>query len=206
MISNSKSSKSKLLLAGVAGAGLLVAGGSQVATHADSVKVQKNDTVWALSQKFGVSIKSLETLNNVNSNSHLIFEGQNFEVPTAKKISKTDVQKAQFVKVTVKYGDSIAEIAKEHGVSVDSIIIANRLHSNLIKVGQTLLVPIAGTDAAQAKLPQVQQPVQPVAEVQAPVEQVQEPVQVSQAPQSSAVSEAVQASSAASQAPAQSSA
>ncbi|WP_353990239.1 NlpC/P60 family protein [Pediococcus argentinicus] len=207
MISNSKSSKSKLLLAGVAGAGLLVAGGSQVATHADSVKVQKNDTVWALSQKFGVSIKSLETLNNVNSNSHLIFEGQNLEVPTAKKISKTDVQKAQFVKVTVKSGDSIAEIAKEHGVSVDSIIIANRLHSNLIKVGQTLLVPIAGTDAAQAKLPQVQQPVvQPVVEVQAPVEQVQEPVQVSQAPQSSAVSEAVQASSAASQAPAQSSA
>ena len=81
MVSKSKSNASKLLLAGVAGAGLLVAGGSQAVAHADSVKVQKNDTVWALSQKYGVSIKSIESLNNINQNSHLIFVGQEINIP-----------------------------------------------------------------------------------------------------------------------------
>ncbi|WP_156681831.1 LysM peptidoglycan-binding domain-containing protein, partial [Pediococcus claussenii] len=173
MVSNSKSSKSKLLLAGVAGAGLLVAGGSQVATHADSVKVQSNDTVWALSQKFGVSIKSIESLNNINPQSHLIFTGQTLQVPD-KKAKTVSVKKSQFSKVIVKSGDSLSAIANEYGVSVDSIVAANNLNSNLIHVGQVLLVPVAGTPAANVVVQTVvQQPVvqTPVASV-APVSSV----------------------------------
>lgn len=126
MVTNSKSNASKLLLAGAAGAGLLVAGGTQVIAHADSVKVQKSDTVWALSQKYGVSVKSIESLNNINQNSHLIFVGQDINIP-----GKTD---SKVTKITVKSGDSLSVLAEKYGVSVNAIMKANNLSSSLIIV------------------------------------------------------------------------
>jgi cell wall-associated NlpC family hydrolase/LysM repeat protein len=141
MVTNSKSNASKLLLAGAAGAGLLVAGGSQVIAHADTVKVQKNDTVWALSQKFGVSIKSIESLNNINQNSHLIFVGQEINVPNKSNSKVTEI--------TVKSGDSLSVLAEKYGVSVNSIMKANKLTSSLIIVGQSLNIPAANTTAAK---------------------------------------------------------
>ncbi|EOA08613.1 LysM peptidoglycan-binding domain-containing protein [Pediococcus acidilactici] len=147
MVSKSKSNASKLLLAGVAGAGLLVAGGSQAVAHADSVKVQKNDTVWALSQKYGVSIKSIESLNNINQNSHLIFVGQEINIPEKNnaepKTSVSDKVKAD--SVTVKSGDSLSVIAQRYGVSVNALMQANHLTSSLILVGQQLNIPSGNT-------------------------------------------------------------
>lgn len=147
MVSKSKSNASKLLLSGVAGAGLLVAGGSQAVAHADSVKVQKNDTVWALSQKYGVSIKSIESLNNINQNSHLIFVGQEINIPEKNnaepKTSVSDKVKAD--SVTVKSGDSLSVIAQRYGVSVNALMQANHLTSSLILVGQQLNIPSGNT-------------------------------------------------------------
>ncbi|MCD5256904.1 peptidoglycan endopeptidase [Pediococcus pentosaceus] len=154
MVTNSKSSASKLLLAGAAGAGLLVAGGTQVIAHADSVKVQKSDTVWALSQKYGVSVKSIESLNNINQNSHLIFVGQDINIP-----GKTD---SKVTKITVKSGDSLSVLAEKYGVSVNAIMKANNLSSSLIIVGQSLTIPAANGSASQASSTYVPQATQQV--------------------------------------------
>ncbi|WP_444964705.1 LysM peptidoglycan-binding domain-containing C40 family peptidase [Pediococcus pentosaceus] len=154
MVTNSKSNASKLLLAGAAGAGLLVAGGTQVIAHADSVKVQKSDTVWALSQKYGVSVKSIESLNNINQNSHLIFVGQDINIP-----GKTD---SKVTKITVKSGDSLSVLAEKYGVSVNAIMKANNLSSSLIIVGQSLTIPAANGSASQASSTYVPQAAQQV--------------------------------------------
>ncbi|KAF0468463.1 DUF1175 family protein [Pediococcus pentosaceus] len=154
MVTNSKSNASKLLLAGAAGAGLLVAGGTQVIAHADSVKVQKSDTVWALSQKYGVSVKSIESLNNINQNSHLIFVGQDINIP-----GKTD---SKVNKITVKSGDSLSVLAEKYGVSVNAIMKANNLSSSLIIVGQSLTIPAANGSASQASSTYVPQATQQV--------------------------------------------
>ncbi|MCT3032878.1 peptidoglycan endopeptidase [Pediococcus pentosaceus] len=154
MVTNSKSNASKLLLAGAAGAGLLVAGGTQVIAHADSVKVQKSDTVWALSQKYGVSVKSIESLNNINQNSHLIFVGQDINIP-----GKTD---SKVTKITVKSGDSLSVLAEKYGVSVNAIMKANNLSSSLIIVGQSLTIPAANGSASQASSTYVPQATQKV--------------------------------------------
>ena len=152
MVTNSKSNASKLLLAGAAGAGLLVAGGTQVIAHADSVKVQKSDTVWALSQKYGVSVKSIESLNNINQNSHLIFVGQDINIP-----GKTD---SKVTKITVKSGDSLSVLAEKYGVSVNAIMKVNNLSSSLIIVGQSLTIPAANGSASQASSTYVPQATQ----------------------------------------------
>ncbi|MDD1387589.1 LysM peptidoglycan-binding domain-containing C40 family peptidase [Pediococcus pentosaceus] len=154
MVTNSKSNASKLLLAGAVGAGLLVAGGTQVIAHADSVKVQKSDTVWALSQKYGVSVKSIESLNNINQNSHLIFVGQDINIP-----GKTD---SKVTKITVKSGDSLSVLAEKYGVSVNAIMKANNLSSSLIIVGQSLTIPAANGSASQASSTYVPQATQQV--------------------------------------------
>lgn len=201
MVSKSKSNASKLLLAGVAGAGLLVAGGSQAVAHADSVKVQKNDTVWALSQKYGVSIKSIESLNNINQNSHLIFIGQEINIPEKNnaepKTSVSDKVKAD--SVTVKSGDSLSVIAQRYGVSVNALMQANHLTSSLILVGQQLNIPSGNTVSTHSTYVAPAAPASSAAkpQVQTPTSQATQ----SAASNSAAVSSAVQSSSAASQTP-----
>ena len=201
MVSKSKSNASKLLLAGVAGAGLLVAGGSQAIAHADSVKVQKNDTVWALSQKYGVSIKSIESLNNINQNSHLIFVGQEINIPEKNnaepKTSVSDKVKAD--SVTVKSGDSLSVIAQRYGVSVNALMQANHLTSSLILVGQQLNIPSGNTVSTHSTYVAPAAPASSAAkpQVQTPTSQATQ----SAASNSAAVSSAVQSSSAASQTP-----
>ncbi|MEE6726157.1 LysM peptidoglycan-binding domain-containing protein [Pediococcus acidilactici] len=201
MVSKSKSNASKLLLAGVAGAGLLVAGGSQAVAHADSVKVQKNDTVWALSQKYGVSIKSIESLNNINQNSHLIFVGQEINIPGKNSVEpKTSVSdKVKANSVTVKSGDSLSVIAERYGVSVNALMQANHLTSSLILVGQQLNIPngnVASTHSTYVA------PAAPASSATKPQVQTQAPQAAqSAASNSAAVSSAVQSSSAASQTP-----
>lgn len=201
MVSKSKSNASKLLLAGVAGAGLLVAGGSQAVAHADSVKVQKNDTVWALSQKYGVSIKSIESLNNINQNSHLIFVGQEINIPEKNNVEpKTSVSdKVKADSVTVKSGDSLSVIAQRYGVSVNALMQANHLTSSLILVGQQLNIPSGNTVSTHSTYVAPAAPASSAAkpQVQTPTSQATQ----SAASNSAAVSSAVQSSSAASQTP-----
>ena len=70
----------KLLVGTVGAAGLFLA--TTATANADTThKVAKNDTVWDLSQKYGVSIQAIEALNNIDQNSHLIVTGQTLKVP-----------------------------------------------------------------------------------------------------------------------------
>ncbi len=147
--SHSNSKKAKVVLAGVAGAaGLFVAGATQ-SVNADSVKVAKNDTVWSFAQKYNVSIKSIETLNKIDQKSHLIFVGQQLEIPGTQVEKESKVSSQAYITVTAKSGDSLWQISQDHGVSVAAIKKANNLTSNLILVGQKLKVPVAGSDAAK---------------------------------------------------------
>lgn len=139
-----------LLLGTVGTAGLLLA--SNASADAATVKVQTNDTVWAFSQKYGVSIKTIETLNNIDSNSHIITMGQSLNIPTKDSDADTNSAKTSVVatlpadnsanktSVTVKSGDSLWSIAQANGISIASLRSANGFADNsaLILPGQKL--------------------------------------------------------------------
>ncbi|MCZ2491221.1 LysM peptidoglycan-binding domain-containing protein [Dellaglioa carnosa] len=139
-----------LLLGTVGTAGLLLA--SNASADAATVKVQTNDTVWAFSQKYGVSIKTIETLNNIDSNSHIITMGQSLNIPTKDSDADTNSTKTSVVatlpadnsanktSVTVKSGDSLWSIAQANGISVAALRSANGFADNsaLILPGQKL--------------------------------------------------------------------
>ena len=218
----------KKIVAGTVGAAGLFLASAATAVNADSVhRVVKNDTVWALSQKFGVSIKSIEQLNHIDQNTNMIYVGQDLQIPN----KDAQAPKNNTHTYTVQSGDSLWAIAQKFNTSVDHLKQLNGLTSNLIYVGQTLKVdgqasaqPAKAATPAPAKT--VAQPVQqqaPVAKASvasstqkaAPVQQpsVQSTVKstpavqstVKQTPVASSVSSAAPASSATQAQPATSS-
>ena len=221
----------KKIVAGTVGAAGLFLASAATAVNADSVhRVVKNDTVWALSQKFGVSIKSIEQLNHIDQNTNMIYVGQDLQIPN----KDAQAPKNNTHTYTVQSGDSLWAIAQKFNTSVDHLKQLNGLTSNLIYVGQTLKIdgqaaaqPAKAATPAPAKT--VTQPVQqqvPVAKASvasttqkaAPVQQAQQPsvqstvkstpaVQstVKQTPVASSVSSAAPASSATQAQPATSS-
>ena len=221
----------KKIVAGTVGAAGLFLASAATAVNADSIHhVVKNDTVWALSQKFGVSIKSIEQLNHIDQNTNMIYVGQDLQIPN----KDAQAPKNNTHTYTVQSGDSLWAIAQKFNTSVGHLKQLNGLTSNLIYVGQTLKVdgqavaqPAKAATPAPAKT--VAQPVQqqaPVAKASvasatqkaAPVQQAQQPsvqstvkstpaVQstVKQTPVASSVSSAAPASSATQAQPATSS-
>lgn len=152
-----------LLLGTVGTAGLLLA--SNASADAATVKVQTNDTVWAFSQKYGVSIKTIETLNNIDSNSHIITMGQSLNIPTKDSDADTNSTKTSVVatlpadnsanktSVTVKSGDSLWSIAQANGISIAALRSANGFADNsaLILPGQKLTLTGSKTVVTTAK-------------------------------------------------------
>ena len=157
----------KKIVAGTVGAAGLFLASAATAVNADSIHhVVKNDTVWALSQKFGVSIKSIEQLNHIDQNTNMIYVGQDLQIPN----KDAQAPKNNTHTYTVQSGDSLWAIAQKFNTSVDHLKQLNGLTSNLIYVGQTLKVdgqaiaqPAKAATPAPAKT--VAQPVQQQAPV-----------------------------------------
>lgn len=127
----------KKVVAGTLGAaGLFLA--STAAANADTVHhVAKNDTVWALSNKYGVSIKSIEQLNNIDPNTNMIYVGQDLKISNNDSKASNNNNKDTHSYV-VKSGDSLWAIARQYNTTVDHLRELNGLSSSTIYVGQSL--------------------------------------------------------------------
>lgn len=178
----------KLLVGTVGAAGLFLA--TTATANADTThKVAKNDTVWDLSQKYGVSIQAIETLNNIDQNSHLIVTGQTLKVPAkdaqvAKNNAPAQVidkkaDTANTSEVTVKAGDTLWTLAQQYNTSVEKLRELNGLAADAYLIHPGNVLKVNGTvqatqQPAQTEQP-VQQPEQPVVQQEATQEQAQEP-------------------------------
>lgn len=117
---------------------LLTTGASALA---DSYTVVKNDTLWGLSKKYGVSVSDLKKANGVSG--HLIYVGQKLQIPTkstktAKISTSTSTVDTTSTTHTVVKGDTLWSLSKKYGVSVSTLMKANNLSSSTILIGQSL--------------------------------------------------------------------
>jgi len=93
-----------------------------------SYTVRAGDTLWIISQKFGVTVGQIKTANNLTSD--LIEVGQVLKIP-----------KSTF-DYTVAAGDTVYLIANRFGTTMAEIFSLNNLGSNsIIYVGQKLIIP-----------------------------------------------------------------
>lgn len=97
----------------------------------DSTYVVKyGDTLWKIANMFDTTVEELMKLNDLSSN--LLSIGQILKVKEGSSFSNEYI---------VKAGDSLWKIARDYGISVEDLKMANNLTSNVIFIGQVLTIP-----------------------------------------------------------------
>lgn len=99
--------------------------------------VQRGDTLYSIANKYGVSVSELMNYNNLTSN--LISIGDTLYIPTGQIIE--DVVSTDYDTYTVVSGDTLYSIANKYNTSVSNLRNINNLSSDILSVGQKLLVP-----------------------------------------------------------------
>ena len=91
--------------------------------------VQKGDSLYSIAKKYNTTIDAMKNLNNLTTN--ILSIGQVLLIPTSTNLETT---------YTVQRGDSLYSIAKKYDTTVDRLKQLNNLSSNLLSVGQILIV------------------------------------------------------------------
>ena len=101
----------------------------------DSIEVRKGDTLYSLSKKYQVPLRSLIEANNLSA-PYTLKIGQNLRLPVRKTY-------------TVERGDTLYSISKKHNVDITSLSKLNGLSEPYaINVGQKLALPDSTTHIA----------------------------------------------------------
>ena len=96
--------------------------------------VKSGDTLYGISNQFGVSAIDLANLNNVDAKTLQI--GQVLKIPTT-----SGTNPGNMFMYTVKKGDSLYSIARNYNTTVDEIIKLNNLTNINLSIGQLLRIP-----------------------------------------------------------------
>ncbi|MBU1612540.1 MAG: LysM peptidoglycan-binding domain-containing protein [Proteobacteria bacterium] len=118
----------------------------QLAQSRSNYKIHSGDTLWDISRRFGVSVRTLQAANGLNSRSK-IKVGQKLYIPDATgsevRVSQAEAQQvqAELVRYRVRRGDNLTKIAKQFSVSVSSIRKWNKMgEKSRIYAGQYLKI------------------------------------------------------------------
>ena len=93
--------------------------------------VKKGDTLYGISKRFGIPILEIKQINHLVTDTLSI--GQELYLTT----NSTPIEGDTY---TVKAGDTLYGIASKYNMTVDDLKALNGLSSNLLSIGQVLLV------------------------------------------------------------------
>lgn len=102
--------------------------------------VKSGDNLYKIASQYGISVSELINYNNLSTTTLQI--GQKILIPT------TTVEEVKYETYTVKSGDSLYKIANQYNTTVNTLMQINNLTSNLLQVGQKLLIPISSEQIA----------------------------------------------------------
>ena len=96
--------------------------------------VKKGDTLYGISNQFGVSVTELASLNNIY--------GSNLKIGTILKIpNQSGTNPSTMFMYTVKKGDSLYSIANKYNTTVQKIMDLNYLKDTNLSIGQVIRIP-----------------------------------------------------------------
>lgn len=99
--------------------------------------VKKGDSLYSIANKYNTTVEELKRINNLTSNTLSI--GQVLKLPS-DKVSDVDKEE-NTISYTVQKGDSLYSIARKYSTTIDKIKDLNNLTTNLLSIGQVLLIP-----------------------------------------------------------------
>lgn len=92
--------------------------------------VKAGDNLYKIARENNVSVSEIKSLNNLNSD--ILSIGQKLKIPSSNSVD---------VIYTVKAGDNLYAIARDYNTTVDAIKKRNNLTSNMLSIGQKLIIP-----------------------------------------------------------------
>lgn len=95
--------------------------------------VRSGDTLWLLAQRYGTTVDAIKSLNGLKGDELLI--GQVLKIPTAGASGDSSF------KYTVRSGDTLWLLAQRFGTTVSRLKSLNGLTSDILNIGQVLLIP-----------------------------------------------------------------
>lgn len=107
---------------------------SKYIKKANTYTVKKGDSLYQIAIKYGTTVNELKKINNLTNNSLSI--GQVLKLPD--KDVNTNKETNTYI---VKKGDSLYQIASTYGTTVNELKKINNLSSNLLNVGQIIILP-----------------------------------------------------------------
>jgi N-acetylmuramoyl-L-alanine amidase len=111
-----------------------------------SYTVTSGDTLWSIAARHNTTVHAIKQANNLSSD-HLRL-GQILMLPA------TTSSKVNTISYKVGSGDTLYSMASRFGTSVSAIKQANRLTSDRLSIGQTLLIPTSTTSNQNSSLAQ----------------------------------------------------
>ena len=94
--------------------------------------VKSGDSLYTISKKYNTTVDELKRINNLSSN--LLSIGQKLIIPSSTALDTDNYY-------IVKSGDSLYAISKKYNTTVDELKRINNLSSNLLSIGQKLIIP-----------------------------------------------------------------
>ena len=105
--------------------------------------VKSGDTLYGIAKKYGLTVDELKKMNNLTSNNLSI--NQKLLVSGTGEASSN----SEYDTYIVKSGDSLWSIASKYGTTVDNLKDINNLNSDLLSIGQKLLVPKNNSESSK---------------------------------------------------------
>lgn len=101
--------------------------------------VKAGDSLYSIANRYNTTVKAITDYNNLSSTNLKV--GQKLLIPT----TTTGTENGDYDTYTVQSGDSLYKIANRYNTTVDNLMRINNLSTNLLSIGQKLLVPKTGT-------------------------------------------------------------
>ena len=102
--------------------------------------VERNDTLYSVSQKFNTTVDKLKELNNLQTN--ILSIGQVLKIPTTQE----EVDTSSYIEYIVNPGDTLYKIGREYNIDIERLLDYNNLDSTILSIGQVIRIPITTTD------------------------------------------------------------
>ena len=95
--------------------------------------VKAGDSLWLIAQRYGTTVSAIRQANGLTGD--VIRIGQTLRIP---------VSQGPYVEYTVRAGDTLWELSRRYGTTVEAIRQVNGLTGDMLQVGQTLRIPVGG--------------------------------------------------------------
>jgi LysM repeat protein len=119
---------------------------------AQTYTVVRNDSLWSVAKKHGISVRELAAANNLSESASLQLD-QTLTIPARKtepaaaavgtKAGNGAPAASEGTTYVVKAGDTLGSIARRNHTTVGAIRAMNNLRGDLVRVGDTLQIPQA---------------------------------------------------------------